>query len=32
MALAGVALAVLGALLPSRTAANLPIAEVLHNE
>ncbi|WP_433613914.1 FtsX-like permease family protein [Dactylosporangium sp. CA-139114] len=32
MALAGVAIAVLGALLPSRTAARLPIAEVLRNE
>ncbi|UWZ49401.1 ABC transporter permease [Dactylosporangium matsuzakiense] len=32
MALAGVGIAVLGALIPSRTAARLPIAEVLHNE
>ncbi|WP_433215589.1 FtsX-like permease family protein [Dactylosporangium sp. CS-047395] len=32
MALAGVGIAVLGALLPSRAAARLPIAEVLHNE
>ncbi|MEV7238298.1 FtsX-like permease family protein [Streptomyces sp. NPDC051020] len=32
VALAGVFIAVLGALLPSRTAARLPIAEVLHNE
>ncbi|MFI5906964.1 FtsX-like permease family protein [Dactylosporangium sp. NPDC051541] len=32
MALTGVAIAVLGALIPSRTAARLPIAEVLHNE
>ncbi|MFH8474253.1 FtsX-like permease family protein [Streptomyces sp. NPDC018000] len=32
VALAGVFIAVLGALLPSRTAAQLPIAEVLHNE
>ncbi|WP_432986287.1 FtsX-like permease family protein [Dactylosporangium sp. CA-233914] len=32
MALAGVAIAVLGALAPARTAARLPIAEVLHNE
>ncbi|MEV6926469.1 ABC transporter permease [Dactylosporangium sp. NPDC051485] len=31
-ALSGVAIAVLGALLPSRAAARLPIAEVLHNE
>ncbi|GIM90867.1 ABC transporter permease [Paractinoplanes toevensis] len=30
--LAGVAIAVLGALLPARRAARLPIAEVLHNE
>ncbi|MDH6129495.1 putative ABC transport system permease protein [Kitasatospora sp. GP82] len=32
VALAGILIAVLGALLPSRTAARLPIAEVLHNE
>ncbi|MDX2291931.1 MULTISPECIES: ABC transporter permease [Streptomyces] len=32
LALAGVAIAVLGALLPARTAARLTIAEVLHNE
>ncbi|MFF4383179.1 FtsX-like permease family protein [Kitasatospora sp. NPDC001547] len=32
LALAGVAIAVLGALLPARSAARLPIAEVLHNE
>ncbi|WP_234322853.1 ABC transporter permease [Streptomyces sp. NRRL S-350] len=32
VALAGVAIAVLGALLPARSAARLPIAEVLHNE
>lgn len=30
--LAGVAIAVLGAILPARAAARLPIAEVLHNE
>ncbi|MFE4482413.1 ABC transporter permease, partial [Kitasatospora sp. NPDC056789] len=29
---AGVAIAVLGALVPARSAARLPIAEVLHNE
>ncbi|MFI9324015.1 FtsX-like permease family protein [Kitasatospora aureofaciens] len=32
LALAGVAIAVLGALVPARSAARLPIAEVLHNE
>lgn len=32
VALAGVAIAVLGALVPARSAARLPIAEVLHNE
>ncbi|WP_268240433.1 hypothetical protein [Streptomyces albiflavescens] len=32
LALAGVAIAVLGALLPARGAARLTIAEVLHNE
>ncbi|MGW2372283.1 ABC transporter permease [Kitasatospora sp. NPDC001683] len=32
LALAGVAIAVLGALLPARSASRLPIAEVLHNE
>ncbi|HTJ39540.1 MAG TPA: ABC transporter permease [Dactylosporangium sp.] len=32
LALSGVAIAVLGALLPARRAARLPIAEVLHNE
>ncbi|MEU9079494.1 FtsX-like permease family protein [Kitasatospora sp. NPDC004745] len=32
LALAGVAIAVLGALVPARAAARLPIAEVLHNE
>ncbi|MGI5244954.1 FtsX-like permease family protein [Dactylosporangium sp. CA-139066] len=32
LALSGVAIAVLGALLPARRAAWLPIAEVLHNE
>ncbi|WP_327355190.1 ABC transporter permease [Streptomyces sp. NBC_01304] len=32
MALAGVALAVLGALIPARSAARLTIAKVLHNE
>ena len=30
--LAGMAIAILGAALPARTAARLPIAEVLHNE
>lgn len=32
LALAGVVIAVLGALVPARSAARLPIAEVLHNE
>ncbi|MFJ6616755.1 FtsX-like permease family protein [Kitasatospora sp. NPDC091335] len=32
LAVAGVAIAVLGALVPARSAARLPIAEVLHNE
>ncbi|MEU8924020.1 FtsX-like permease family protein [Kitasatospora sp. NPDC048545] len=32
LAFAGVAIAVLGALVPARSAARLPIAEVLHNE
>jgi DNA-binding MarR family transcriptional regulator len=32
LALAGIAIAVLGALIPSRAAARIPIAEVLHNE
>ncbi|GAA3746652.1 FtsX-like permease family protein [Plantactinospora mayteni] len=32
LALAGAAIAMLGALLPARSAARLPIAEVLHNE
>ncbi|MFD5468577.1 ABC transporter permease, partial [Kitasatospora sp. NPDC127059] len=32
LALAGIAIAVLGALVPARSAARLPIAEVLHNE
>ncbi|RKT18640.1 ABC-type lipoprotein release transport system permease subunit [Streptomyces sp. 1114.5] len=32
LGLAGVAIAVLGALVPARSAARLPIAEVLHNE
>ncbi|MFJ9691719.1 FtsX-like permease family protein [Kitasatospora sp. NPDC101183] len=32
LACAGVAIAVLGALVPARSAARLPIAEVLHNE
>jgi putative ABC transport system permease protein len=32
LALSGVAIAVLGALLPARRAARVPIAEVLHNE
>ncbi|WP_188308250.1 ABC transporter permease, partial [Streptomyces sp. CBMA123] len=32
LALAGVAIAVVGALVPARSAARLPIAEVLHNE
>jgi len=32
LALAGVAIALLGALVPARGAARLPIAEVLHNE
>ncbi|MFE6056607.1 ABC transporter permease [Kitasatospora sp. NPDC056446] len=32
LALSGVAIAVLGALVPARSAARLPIAEVLHNE
>ncbi|MGA5699751.1 FtsX-like permease family protein [Peterkaempfera bronchialis] len=32
LALAGVVIAVLGALIPARAAARLPIAEVLHNE
>ena len=32
LALAGVAIAVLGALIPARSAARLTIAEVLHNE
>ncbi|MER7753887.1 ABC transporter permease [Kitasatospora sp. NPDC097643] len=32
LALAGVAIAVMGALLPARSAARLTIAEVLHNE
>ncbi|WP_459649694.1 ABC transporter permease [Kitasatospora sp. Ki12] len=32
LALAGVGIAVLGALVPARSAARLPIAEVLHNE
>ncbi|WP_316520531.1 FtsX-like permease family protein [Kitasatospora brasiliensis] len=32
LALAGVLIAVLGALVPARSAARLPIAEVLHNE
>jgi putative ABC transport system permease protein len=32
LVLAGVAIAVLGALLPARTAGRTPIAEVLHNE
>ncbi|MFI9360860.1 ABC transporter permease [Kitasatospora sp. NPDC053057] len=32
VALAGIAIAVLGALVPARSAARLPIAEVLHNE
>ncbi|MEU9048610.1 MULTISPECIES: FtsX-like permease family protein [unclassified Kitasatospora] len=32
LALAGVVIAVVGALVPARSAARLPIAEVLHNE
>ncbi len=32
LALAGVVIAVLGALVPARSAARFPIAEVLHNE
>ncbi|HEV7974834.1 hypothetical protein [Amycolatopsis sp.] len=32
LALAGIAIAVLGALLPSRSAARMTVAEVLHNE
>ncbi|RZU76393.1 hypothetical protein EV384_5045 [Micromonospora kangleipakensis] len=32
MALAGVVIALLGALVPARRAARLTIAEVLHNE
>jgi putative ABC transport system permease protein len=32
LVLAGVAIAVLGALIPARSAARLPIAQVLHNE
>jgi putative ABC transport system permease protein len=32
MALAGIVIALLGALIPARGAARLTIAEVLHNE
>jgi putative ABC transport system permease protein len=32
LALAGIVIAVLGALVPARAAARTPIAEVLHNE
>jgi putative ABC transport system permease protein len=32
LALAGIPIAVLGALLPSRSAARMTVAEVLHNE